>query len=482
MKFSAKLALSGMALLCVTLSIGGAFSIRQNFAVAKNTALQNSSIQHERTCFALETALSGAETESLEAENSLSASQIILTAEALTRSYADTAEPFAVLSPEGTVFYTTLSPEVSYANVMESIHAGEQCVTYLRTEKTTWALLSTSLKGLSRPLWLTSAWDVTALFSERDRQIQQHLFFSIVTLTVSGAVAALFSLWLTKPLRKLEQASAALAKGDGGARVQIETGDELERLGQSFNHMADALQRQMAELQEESSRQKRFVAAFSHELKTPMTAILGYASMLEKGQLLPELQSKAAGYIMQESKRLEALSRQLLRLMELQSGGIETSATALKPLLQEACDSLPQLSAAVRVDCPLDAQVEANASLLLDFVRNLMLNSAAAEPKDGLIHIECRIQKNGWQLCVLDKGRGIPEQALSKITEPFYRVDTGRARSQGGNGLGLALCSLIAQAHGDHLHIESRVGEGTRVWLVLPFCKDSGNTESGEEN
>ena len=113
-------------------------------------------------------------------------------------------------------------------------------------------------------------------------------------------------------------------------------------------------------------------------------------------------------------------------------------------------------------------------NLLLDFVRNLMLNSAAAEPKDGLIHIECRIQKNGWQLCVLDKGRGIPEQALSKITEPFYRVDTGRARSQGGNGLGLALCSLIAQAHGDHLHIESRVGEGTRVWLVLPFCKDSG--------
>lgn len=484
MKFSAKLVLSGMALLCATLSIGGAFSIRQNFAVAKNTALENSAIRQERTCFALETALSGTERESRDTDSRLSASEIILAAEALTRSYADTAEPFAVLSPEGTVFYSTLSPEISYADVLESVRAGEHCVTYLRTEKTTWALLSTSLKGLSRPLWLTSAWDVTALFSERDRQIQQHLLLSAATLTVAGAVTALFSFWLTKPLRMLEQASAALAKGDSTARVQIETGDELQRLGQSFNHMADTLQQQMAALQEESNRQKRFVAAFSHELKTPMTSILGYASMLEKGQLLPEHQSKAAGYIMQESTRLETLSRQLLRLMELQAGGIETSPTALNALLQEACDSLPHLSAAVRVNCPAQAQVEANVPLLLDLVRNLLLNSAAAEPKDGLVHIECCMQESGWKLCVWDNGRGIPEPALAKITEPFYRLDTGRARSQGGNGLGLALCRMIAQAHGDDLHIESRVGQGTRVWLVLPFSKgsDDHDKESGGEN
>lgn len=485
MRFSAKLALSSIALLCVTLSVGGTFSIRQNFAVARDTALQNSAIQQERTCFSLETALSGVEVESSSSDESLlSASEIISASESLTRSYAGTAEPFAVLSPEGTVFYTTLPPEISYANLLESVRAGENRVIYLRTGKTTWALLSTSLKGLSRPLQLTSAWDVTALFSERDRQIRQHLLLSIAALTAAGAVTAFFSAWLTKPLRKLEQASAALAEGNSGARVQIKTEDELETLGHAFNRMADAMQNQMDALQEESSRQKRFVAAFSHELKTPMTAILGYASMLEKGQLLPEQQSKAAGYIARESARLEALSRQLLRLMELQAGGIEISPTALKPLLQEACDSLPHLSAAVQLDCPTDAWVNANAPLLLDFVRNLLLNGAAAEPKDGRIYIECHAQETGWRLCVKDSGRGIPAKALSKITEPFYRLDAGRARSQGGNGLGLALCRMIAQAHGDDLHIESRVGEGTKVWFVLPSCPShEGNTEeSGASN
>ena len=484
MKFSAKLTLSTMALLCITLSVGGAFSIRQNFAASQKSLFQSSAAEHERTCFSLETALCAVETEKTSDLNALSVEDILRAAESLARNHTGSKETFAVLSSEGSVFYRNIPQDISYSDLMESIHAESSSILYRRTGEKTWILLSTSLKGLSRPLYLTSAWDVTALFSERNRQIWQHFLLSIAVLTAAGGVTALSSAWLTKPLRRLEQASAALAEGSSRIRVEISSKDELETLGQTFNRMADSIEHQMSALQEESSRQKRFVAAFSHELKTPMTAILGYASMLEKGQLLPEQQRKAAGYIARESARLETLSRELLRLMKLQEGGIETSPAALKPLLQKACDSLPDLSASVRVNCPADAWISANAPLLLDLVRNLLLNSAAAEPKDGLVHIECCMQESGWKLCVWDNGRGIPEQALAKITEPFYRLDTGRARSQGGNGLGLALCRMIAQAHGDDLHIESKEGEGTRVWLLVPSCPESASneTESGADD
>ena len=477
MKFAVKIAAATMALLCVTLGAGGAHSVRQNFAAARAAALNSCAAEHRNLCFSMETAL--ADGRDAQSDAPLASPAIAAAAQELTGPERENAPMLAALTQEGSVLWATLPVQVPYAEVRRAMDAGETGAVYCRADGRYWLLMATPLQGQARPLWLAQAWDVSHLFTERDRQVRQQLLLSAAALAAAGAAAAAVSVWLTRPLRALDEAARALAAGDGHARAQVASGDELESLGESFNRMADAIGGQMEALRAESARQKRFVAAFSHELKTPMTTLLGYASMLRQGQLAPQAQQTAAGHLYREAARLEALSGQLLRLMGLEAGGCALEETSLPAVLHAAADSLPDLPAQLCLACPRDARALANAPLLIDLVRNLVLNAAAAAPCDGKVRAGCTEESAAWTLWVEDKGRGIPAEALAHVTEPFYRVDAGRARSAGGAGLGLALCRQIAQAHGSELHIESRAGRGTRVWLTLK--KPGAGTPENEE-
>ena len=470
MKFSAKLALSTVTLLCVTLSIGGALNISRNFAAARQTALTGYTASHQRTCFSMETKLGGTRAPAV--------SDILNASETLIGGSVGQPPRMALLSPEGTVLYSNLPGEILYADVLAAVDAGEERALFLRAGGRDWVMMATPLQGVGRPLWLAETWDATALFGERDRQVRQHFVLSAAVIAAAAIVAVAGSRRLTGPLRRLEQASRELEAGNLGVRVNLATSDEIQRIGEGFNRMVDAIGSQMDELREESERQKRFVAAFSHELKTPMTAMLGYASMLEKGQLPPAQQSKAAGYIFRESARLETLSRQLMQLMQLQEGGVELAPALLAPVLKQAAADLPELPVRLETECPQEASGRINVSLLTDLIRNLVLNAASAHPKDGVVRIQCVRQGDVWVLRVSDKGRGIPPDLLERVAEPFFRVDRGRSRNEGGNGLGIALCRMIAAAHKSELHIESRVNEGTCVWMTLEPCTMEKGGES----
>src|SRR5699024_5676277 len=110
---------------------------------------------------------------------------------------------------------------------------------------------------------------------------------------------------------------------------------------------------------------------------------------------------------------------------------------------------------------------QVNRPLLVDLVRNLLQNAAAARPADGVVRVAVTPQGAGWRLAVRDTGRGIPPEDLPHVTEAFYRVDKSRARQAGGSGLGLSLCAAIAEAHGAGLEIQSEPGVGTTVSLTL---------------
>ena len=121
----------------------------------------------------------------------------------------------------------------------------------------------------------------------------------------------------------------------------------------------------------------------------------------------------------------------------------------------------------LEIRCDPALTVLADRDLLADLVRNLVVNAARAQPKDGRVHITAGRTENGIALRVADRGRGIPEADLPHITEPFYMVDKSRARAQNGSGMGLALCARIARLHGSELHFTSKLGQGTVVELNL---------------
>lgn len=323
------------------------------------------------------------------------------------------------------------------------------------------ATYASSLQG---GLQLATAYDLTDLYRGRDAALRRFLLLEAAVLVAGAAVTAVFARRMTRPLRTLTTASAEIADGDYARRTGLHTGDEIETLSSSFDKMADAVQEKITALQADVRQREDFMGAFAHELKTPMTSIIGYADMLRTIQASPAEQYEAAGAIYHEGRRLEALSGKLLALLGLGEETITLQPTALAalwPRLQAACPGVPlQLPAC-------DAAVQADADLLLDLLCNLVGNAVkASEPGQP---VEVRAADNGdtVTLTVADHGCGIPQSEISRVTEPFYMVDKSRARKQGGSGLGLALCKRIAEVHGSDLHIESTPGEGTRVSVIL---------------
>lgn len=218
-------------------------------------------------------------------------------------------------------------------------------------------------------------------------------------------------------------------------------------------------------LQALNDRQSRFVADLTHELKTPLTSLIGYADLLRSAPLDESRRRAAADAIYHESTRLESLSQQLLALQGLQTDGVTLGSVPVAAVFADVARSLPD--AALDCDAPAGAAVRADRVLLADLLRNLVLNALHAEPKDGTVHLTCAEAGGQWRLTVRDNGCGIPAGALPHLTEPFYRVDKARARANGGSGVGLALCAEIAAAFGTKLEFESTPGEGTTVAICL---------------
>ena len=221
-------------------------------------------------------------------------------------------------------------------------------------------------------------------------------------------------------------------------------------------------------LQELNARQSRFVADLTHELKTPLTSMIGYADLLRGGELPPEKQRRAADAIYHESTRLESLSQQLLSLQDLRQEALTLTAVPVAAAFEDVARSLPDCPVTLEKTCPEDAAVRADRVLLADLLRNLVLNAAHASAPGSTVTLRCLPAEDRWRLEVADTGCGIPPEALPHLTEPFYRVDKARARANGGSGVGLALCADIAAAFGAKLEFTSTVGEGTTVALTLP--------------
>lgn len=230
-------------------------------------------------------------------------------------------------------------------------------------------------------------------------------------------------------------------------------------------------------LQELNARQSRFVADLTHELKTPLTSLIGYADLLRGGTLDAERRRTAAEALYHESARLESLSQQLLALNGLQEDGVVLRPVRVAAAFADAVRSLPDV--VLDCDAPAEAVVLADRVLLADLVRNLALNAWHAGPQDG--RGPPALHRRGRMLAAdrAGHGCGIPAEALPHLTEPFYRVDKARARANGGSGVGLALCAQIAEAFGTQMTFASRVGEGTTVTILLQ--KEAEHEEAAQQ-
>ena len=262
-----------------------------------------------------------------------------------------------------------------------------------------------------------------------------------------------------------------LGAGKLDARVQRMPKDEIGALGSELNRMADRLSENITELQDTMERQEQFMGSFAHELKTPMTSIIGYADLLRSQSLDASESQEAAQYIFSEGKRLESLSLKLLDLLLLKHRELTLSPVEIGDVISALVTHLRSIYQArgITLQCRCGPGVcRAEPDLFRSVIVNLLDNARKALPEGGNIYVLGQSLGGTYQIRVLDNGQGMPEEAIRHLTEAFYRVDKSRSRAQGGVGLGLTLCSRILELHEGTISFSSREGQGTCVTLCLP--------------
>lgn len=319
-------------------------------------------------------------------------------------------------------------------------------------------------------LRLVISYSIQDIYTSRDEQYSVYVKVFLMTVSAGAALSYLLSYLLTRPLGRLSAATKKIADGDLTYRSRVRTNDEFGALSENFDAMAQKLEENITELRDSMRRQEEFMGSFAHEMKTPMTSIIGYADLLRSQTLSPTEQINAANYIFSEGKRLESLSFKLLDIIVLRKSKLEMKPVSPARIISSTAEYLKPIYDAAGITLQYKCQAGEclmDADLIKSLLVNLLDNARKALDGGGNIYIMSKMLDDGCEMRILDNGPGIPPEALTHLTEAFYRVDKSRSRAQGGVGLGLSLCNDIAKLHGGCLQFQSRVGNGTQVTVEL---------------
>jgi signal transduction histidine kinase len=301
-------------------------------------------------------------------------------------------------------------------------------------------------------------------------------------LLFSGLIAS-----MRRPLEDLVEASERLAGGDLEARVKVGGLSETALLGSAFNEMAEELQRRAGERDQLDRMKDEFVLTASHELRSPLTSVQGFAEllMLEREKLEPK-QAETVEIILDNTRHVVRLLNDLLDLARSDAGQltIAPEPTEVATLVEEATRTLRGQTAArdqtlaeeIEPDLP---KVDADRDRIRQVLVNLLTNANEYCPEGATIEVKARRDGAEVEIAVIDDGPGIPNGQLEHIFERFTRGNAGLTQRVGGTGLGLAISKSLVDLHGGTIAAESTVGEGSTFRFRLPLASPAagGTTE-----
>ncbi len=301
-----------------------------------------------------------------------------------------------------------------------------------------------------------------------EQQANELVWIALSMILLSAGLALLIAYVLGRPLKCITAASKALAIGEYGTRLPVDSNDELGQLARDFNDLAAAL------AQAEQTRQ-RWVADISHELRTPLSVLRGELEALQDG--VRPLSQAAVDSLYGDVMRLSRLAEDLYQLSLSDQGALSYRKIEVDPVgvlcydLSVLATEYQRKAIAVTLDNALGKPlfVHADSDRLSQLYRNLLNNTLHYTDSGGQLQITITRHKDQMVMEFADSAPGIPEEALPKLFDRFYRVDSSRNRSLGGAGLGLAICRNIVQAHhGDIVALNSALG-GLNIRITLPL-------------
>ena len=308
-------------------------------------------------------------------------------------------------------------------------------------------------------------------FEETWALIQMTFVLISMVLSLLLCVILFFMMHRTfKPLERLNASVAEISQGNYEQHVSYKGEDEISELAQNINRMADTIQNQISILESENNKKQQLMDNLAHELRTPLTSIYGYAELLQRGRITEDEMYEGLHYIMRESKRLNKMSEEMLSMRLLEKEEVEYGRISIEAVSEHIRHMLAGKLEEKKLQ--LVEQHEAQQFLGEEYLyvvlfRNLLENAIRASHEGSKILWKSRCLDGKYCFEIEDYGIGMEEAEIEKITDAFYRVDKGRARAEGGAGLGLSIVKIIVDKLDGEIVFASEKGKGTKVTVIL---------------
>lgn len=469
MKFFWKIFFTVMFISTVCLAIGGYVFLNSNFNTLLDKEVQSAYDYGDIVYYSLAYELYSTSPLAAQEDEAASEAAIGRVAENISINSTNQKIPFCLLNQQGETVFNSLEQELD-----------KKLLQTLGTTQKGWAIRPLGNRNyvqVVRPavfgdqtLYIETVRNIDYIFESQSAQRSTLMQLMAIMFVLAGVVTWVISKLLMGQIVSLTKATKSISAGNLKKRVQVVGEDELAQLSQNFNRMADDLEGKIHELEDQAQKREQFVGAFSHELKTPLTSIIGYADMLRTRAMEPQQLHLCADYIFSEGKRLENLSMRLLDFIVLKNQALNLADVSVKPLFEGLCANMvPQLlQQDITLTCDFaPATIPMEADLIKTVLLNLIDNSRKAVEAGGQIAVQGIWEGETYLLQVQDNGKGMEQEELAQIREAFYMADKSRSRSQGGVGLGLAICEEIVTLHGFVMSFESRIGVGTIATVAM---------------
>ncbi len=400
---------------------------------------------------------------------------IPVTAASITKNLSDSGSTFLIYNGDQELLYESKNYDPVHDLLRSSLDKDMPCgYQFQKTAEQTYLLFACRSDIGNHVYYLENIRNISEFYLERELYYDWYTTIMLIMALIITVLVFLITHMLTRSIGELSRIARIFTEGNYGVRASETGGDEISELAHDFNEMADTISEKIDELMLQAKKQEDFTASFAHELKTPLTSIIGYADMLRTMECSQEEIMESVNYIFHQGKRLESLSFKLLELIVSDKQAYDFRPLSIRMLVQEAVH-LTEIKRAekrlsLETDIP-DCLIRGEKDLLISAFTNLLDNARKASREDKSIQIRGKQYRNQYLLCIIDNGCGMEQQEISRITEAFYMVDKSRSRKEGGAGLGMTLCNRIFGIHGIRWKIFSIPDKGTIVAMQFEMGK-----------
>lgn len=331
-------------------------------------------------------------------------------------------------------------------------------------------------------LWAEEEAKTTEIYRQRvlknARNVEiYNLYLGILFFIIAMIIPFLVNSYISIPVRKLKEATEEIALGNYNARVDIQTNDELQELGNSFNKTAEKLGKTDEERKQIDKAKTEFLSITSHELRSPMTPMRAQLQMLLGNYFgkLSKKQKEAVDIVLRNTERLDKIIVDFLEISRIEAARLKFNFVKanlnehVKRLKDEMDGFLPEKKISIELQLEKLPVIEVDPDRVMQVLRNLLTNAKKFSNVGGKIIVSDELKGDYVLFRVRDFGVGIKKDAQSKVFEPFFQVDNMYQHKSGGTGLGLAICRGIVESQGGKIGFKSQEDKGTLFYFTIPL-------------